>query len=63
MRDLIVAFFLTFVLEGLYYAIAPEKVQAIMRELVKLDPDMLRKTGLLIAAIGVAAVVFIRRMG
>ncbi len=60
MQDLAVAFALTFVLEGIYYALAPEKAQSMMRELSTLDPEMLRKAGLLIAFIGVIAVVMIR---
>lgn len=60
MQDLAVAFALTFVLEGIYYALAPEKAQSMMRELSALDPEMLRKAGLLIAFIGVIAVVMIR---
>ncbi len=60
MQDLAVAFALTFVLEGIYYALAPEKAQSMMRELSMLDPEMLRKAGLLIAFIGVIAVVMIK---
>ncbi len=60
MQDLAVAFALTFVLEGIYYALAPEKAQSMMRELSTLDPEMLRKAGLLIAFIGVIAVVMIK---
>ncbi|MBP3403254.1 MAG: DUF2065 domain-containing protein [Alphaproteobacteria bacterium] len=60
MQDLAVAFALTFVIEGIFYALAPEKVQAMMRELIALDPETLRKAGLLVALIGVIFVVMLR---
>lgn len=60
MQDLAVAFALTFVIEGIFYALAPEKAQAMMRELIGLDPETLRKAGLLIALIGVVFVVMLR---
>ena len=60
MQDLAVAFSLTFFIEGIFYALAPEKVQAMMRELIALDPETLRKAGLLVALIGVIFVVMLR---
>ena len=60
MQDLAVAFALTFVIEGIFYALVPEKVQAMMRELIALDPETLRKAGLLVALIGVIFVVMLR---
>ena len=61
MRDLAQAFALVFVMEGLFYGLAPEKAQAMMRELADLTPDALRKAGLVVAAIGVVWIVMIRR--
>lgn len=61
MRDFAVAFFLTFVIEGLYYAVFPEKAQKTMRDLLDMPPEMLRKAGLLLAVIGVLFVSVIRR--
>lgn len=61
MRDLAVAFALVFVMEGLYYAIAPEKAQAMMRELTNLPPELLRKAGLIVATIGVIWIMLLRR--
>ena len=61
MRDLAQAFALVFVMEGLFYVLAPEKAQAMMRELADLTPDALRKAGLVVAAIGVVWIVMIRR--
>lgn len=60
MQDLAVAFALTFVIEGIFYALAPEKAQGMMRELSSLEPEMLRKAGLIIAFIGVIFVLIIR---
>lgn len=60
MQDLAVAFALTFVIEGIFYALAPEKAQAMMREIISLDPEMLRKVGLLIAFLGVIFVLILR---
>lgn len=61
MQDLFVAIAMVFVLEGLFYASAPEKAQDMMRELIALPPEMLRKAGLIVAAIAVIAIIMIRR--
>lgn len=61
MKDLAAAFALVFVMEGLFYAIAPEKAQAMMKELIALPPELLRKAGLIVAAIGVIWIILIRR--
>ena len=50
----------TFVIEGIFYALAPERAQAMMRELINLDPDMLRKAGLIVAFIGVIFIIILR---
>lgn len=60
MQDLAIALALSFVLEGVFYALAPEKVQSYMREIIQMPPDVLRKAGLLVAAIGVACVLMIK---
>lgn len=61
MQDLLVAIGMAFVLEGLFYASAPEKAQDMMRELIALPPEVLRKAGLIVAAIAVVAIILIRR--
>lgn len=60
MQDLAVAFALTFVIEGIFYALSPEKAQDVMRELIDMDPELLRKAGLLIAMIGLIFVIMLR---
>ena len=60
MQDLVVALALSFVLEGMFYALAPEKAQSYMREIIQMSPDALRKAGLLVAAIGVAFILMIK---
>lgn len=61
MHDLAVALALVFVIEGIYYSLAPEKAQSMMRELSSLPPEMLRKAGLIIAIVGVIWISFLKR--
>lgn len=60
MRDLIVACMMAFVIEGVYYALMPEKAQEAMRKLSEIEPDLLRKAGILIAVFGVMIITMIK---
>ena len=60
MQDLVIACLMALVIEGIYYALAPEKAQEAMRMLCRLDPAVLRKAGLLIAIIGVMIITMIK---
>ncbi|MBR4126387.1 MAG: DUF2065 domain-containing protein [Alphaproteobacteria bacterium] len=60
MRDLIVACMMAFVIEGVYYALMPEKAQEAMRKLSEIDPDLLRKAGVLVAVFGVMIITMIK---
>ena len=60
MQDLIVACLMAFVIEGIYYALAPEKAQEAMRRLSQIEPDMLRKAGIIAAIIGVMVITMIK---
>ena len=60
MRDLIVACMMAFVIEGVYYALMPEKAQEAMRKLSEIEPDLLRKAGILVAIFGVMIITMIK---
>ena len=60
MQDLIVACLMAFVIEGIYYAVAPQKAQEAMRMMSELEPDVLRKAGLIAAIIGVMVITIIK---
>lgn len=60
MQDLIVACMMAFVIEGIYYALAPEKAQEAMRKLSQIEPDMLRKAGIIVAIVGVMVITVIK---
>ena len=60
MQDLVVACLMAFVIEGIYYALAPEKAQEAMRKLSQIEPDMLRKAGIIVAIIGVMMITIIK---
>ena len=60
MRDLIVACMMAFVIEGIYYALMPEKAQEAMRKLSEIEPDLLRKAGILVAIVGVMVITVIK---
>ncbi|MBO4520491.1 MAG: DUF2065 domain-containing protein [Alphaproteobacteria bacterium] len=61
MQDLIVACLMAFVIEGIYYALMPERAQEAMRKLAQVEPEMLRKAGILVAIIGVMIINVIKR--
>ena len=60
MRDLIVACLMAFVLEGIYYALMPEKAQEAMRKMAEIEPEILRKAGILIAIVAVMLITMIK---
>lgn len=60
MRDLIVACVMAFVIEGIYYAVAPRRAQEAMRMMSEIEPEMLRKAGLVAAIIGVMIITIIK---
>ncbi|MBR1778197.1 MAG: DUF2065 domain-containing protein [Alphaproteobacteria bacterium] len=60
MQDLLVACIMALVIEGIYYALAPQKAQEAMRMLAQLEPAVLRRAGLLIAIIGVMIITMIK---
>ena len=61
MQDLIVACILAFVIEGIYYALFPEKSQEMMRMISKMEPEALRKAGIAAAIVGVIIIAMIKR--
>ncbi|MEO1198188.1 MAG: DUF2065 domain-containing protein [Pseudomonadota bacterium] len=60
MSDLIVAFGLVLVIEGLIYAVAPGTVKRMLQSLDTLAPQALRVGGLVAATIGVLIVWTVR---
>lgn len=61
MHDFAVAFALVFVIEGIFYALAPALAQRLMMQLLYSSPEQLRKAGLILAAIGVIIITLLRR--
>lgn len=57
---LFIAIGLVLFLEGLFYALIPARMQDMMRQLVDLPPDVLRRAGLVAAAAGVFIVWLVR---
>ena len=60
MQDLIVACLMALVIEGVYYAVIPEKAQETMRKLSEIEPEILRNAGILVAIIGVMMITMIK---
>jgi hypothetical protein len=60
MRDLFTAIALVFVIEGVIYSLFPEGMKRMVAQVTVLPASSLRLTGLVAAAIGVAAVWLIR---
>ena len=60
MRDLFTAIALVFVIEGILYSLFPEGMKRMVAQVTVLPASSLRLTGLVAAAIGVAAVWLIR---
>jgi uncharacterized protein len=60
MQDLFTAVALVFVIEGILYSLFPEGMKRMVAQVTVLPASALRLTGLVAAAIGVAAVWLIR---
>ena len=60
MSDFLVAIGLVLVIEGAIYAIAPDRMKTMMRQVMDVPDQTLRTVGLIAAAIGVAMVWMIR---
>lgn len=61
MTDLLQAIALAMIIEGLYYALAPEKAQAAMRRMASVPPSVLCTAGVILALFGTGCVVLLRR--
>jgi len=60
MKDLIVAFGLVLVIEGILYAAFTDQLKAMMKEIVTVPTGTIRSVGLVVAALGVFVVWFVR---
>lgn len=60
MTDLLTAFALVLVIEGVFLALFPHRLRQILAMFDELSPDLLRLGGLAAAAIGVLCVWFLR---
>ena len=60
MQDLIVACLMTLVIEGIYYALMPEKAQEAMRKLSEIEPEILRNAGILVAVAAAIVITMIK---
>lgn len=60
LNELLTAFALIFVIEGLLYVAAPDFMKKMMREIQVIPSDVLRNMGLFLAVIGVVFVWIVR---
>lgn len=60
MNDFVTALGLVLVIEGILYAVLPSGMKTIMRGALEAPDQTLRKTGLVVAAIGLIIVWIIR---
>lgn len=60
MAELLTAVAMVLVIEGVLYALLPEKMQGMMRQMIDMPPSQLRAAGLVAACIGVLAVWVIK---
>lgn len=60
MQDLLIVCLMACAMEGILYALMPEKVQEAMRIVVQMKPEILRAGGLIVAAAAVTGIVLIR---
>ena len=60
MQELLIACLMACAMEGILYALMPEKVQEAMRIVVQMKPEILRAGGLIVAAAAVTGIVLIR---
>lgn len=61
MDDLLTAFALVLVIEGLLYAAFPEPMRRMVATVLMLPPQTLRTAGLIAAGLGVLLVALVRR--
>ncbi len=61
MGELLQAIALAMVIEGLYYALAPDKAQEAMRRLSSVPPAVLSTAGMILALFGTVCVILLRR--
>ncbi len=62
MEDFLAALALLFVIEGLLFAAFPNATRRAMLEAAKTPDDMVRKIGVVCAALGIAALWVVRRV-
>ncbi len=60
MNDFLVAFGLVLVIEGAIYAIAPDRMKQMMRQMMEIPDQSLRTVGLIAAVIGLGVVWMVR---
>ena len=63
MTDLLLAFGLVLVLEGLVFALAPLRIEDLLKLMATISPDRRRQIGLFAVALGVGLVALARRFG
>ena len=61
MSELVTAIGLVFIIEGLVYAVAPDRFKAVMARLEQVPEDTLRTGGLVAVALGLAIVWLARQ--
>lgn len=61
MKLLITLIGLVLVLEGLPYAASPESMQRWLRQILEMDPEMLRRVGLAAMAVGFLLVYLVQK--
>jgi len=63
MTDLLLAFGLVLVLEGLVFALAPLRIEDLLKLMATISPDRRRQIGLFAVALGVGLVALARWFG
>ena len=61
MGEMLQAVAAAIVIEGLYYALSPEKAQEAMRRLSSVPPSVLSTAGMIMALFGTVCIVLLRR--
>ena len=59
--ELLQAIALAMVIEGLYYALMPDKAQEAMRRLCSVPASVLSTAGMILALLGTVCVILLRR--
>lgn len=63
MTDLLLAFGLVLVFEGLVFALAPLRIEDLLKLMATITPERRRQIGLIAVALGVGLVALARRVG